>query len=67
MKLLTKEEVIKRYTGKFIEARKRQENGKTLYEVIKVYKTIKENTLKIPEDLQESLTFYQMMNNLYGR
>ena len=67
MKRLTKEEVIKKYTGKFIEARKRQENGRTLYEVYKVYKTIKENTLKIPEELEESPSFNDLMRNLYSR
>ena len=58
MKQLTKEQINKKYKGKYIEIRSQYDYPKKtyLYEVIKVSKTIKEN-MTLGEDVGTPLEY----------
>jgi hypothetical protein len=58
MKTLTKEQVNKKYRGKYVEFIETYDytTGKTMYEILNVYKTIHENT-SLGEDVGTDLEY----------
>jgi len=58
MKTLTKEQVNKKYRGKYVEFIETYDytTGKTMYKILNVYKTIHENTT-LGEDVGTDLEY----------